>query len=931
LCAHNATFDYSFLRVNIDTELKFSVIDTLELSRYLIKNKRSHKLSKLCEYFNISLENHHRASDDAKATGEILIRLLNRLEEKGINNIIDINAALSTEDTVKNAKTYHIILLVKNYIGLKNLYKLVSRSHMEFFYKKPRIPKSVLLQYSEGLILGSACQLGELYDAILNGASNPDLDQIASLYDFIEIQPLSNNEHLIRNGVLKNKQDLIDINLKLIEIGKRNSKIICATGDVHYLDPKDSIAREILMYGQGYSDAEDQAPLHFKTTDEMKKDFYYLNEDLCHEVVVTGPNMISDLVDDDILPIPNGTFPPVIPGAEDNLRKIATENAYRLYGNPLPEIVELRLEKELNSIISNGYAVMYIIAQKLVEKSLVDGYIVGSRGSVGSSLVATMSHITEVNPLPPHYICLNCKHSEFILDGSIGSGIDLKRKNCPICGEPYATDGHDIPFEVFLGFEGEKEPDIDLNFAAKEQNEAMKYSEELFGEGYVFRAGTIGTIASKTAYGFVKNYFDEKNMRLRNAETNRLVELCTGIKRTTGQHPGGVMIVPKTKDIYDFTPIQYPANNNKSGVVTTHFDYHSISGRILKLDILGHDTPTIIKMLEDLSGIKHDEVPLNDEGVLSLFQSPDAIGVKKKDINCETGTLGIPEFGTGFVRQMLVETKPKTFSDLVRISGLSHGTDVWINNAQEYIRNGTTTIKDVISTRDDIMTFLIYQGLDKKKAFDIMERVRKGKGLREEDMDAMKNEGVPQWYIDSCNKIKYMFPKAHAVAYVTMSVKIAYYKIYYPLAFYAAYFTMKAADFDADLIVKGEESIINSIKEIQQKDIKSQKDKNLTTVLEVALEMYKRGYEIDKIDLYESDHLEFKIRNNKLLPPFISLQGLGENAALNIKTEREKGEFISIEDLINRAKINKTCIEFLKSHGSLDGLDLSNQISLFSV
>ena len=928
LVAHNANFDYSFIRKFLKGD--FSILDTLELSRILLKKRRSHKLNKICEFFKISLENHHRASDDARATGEILIRFIKMLEERKITNLTDVNSGLSTETSIKDAQTYHIIIMAKNYIGLKNLYKLVSEAHINYFYKKPRIPKSLISKYREGLVLGTACEAGELFKAVMSGASDGEIDEIVSMYDFVEIQPIMNNIFLVNKGILKSKEDLVEINKKLVEIGKRNNKIICATGDVHFLDEDDSQTREILMSGQGYSDASDQPPLYFKSTDEMLKDFSYLGEDLCREVVINGPNLIADSIED-IRPIPDGTFPPIIEGSDEMLKEITRKTAFEKYGNPLPEVVEQRLDRELNSIISNGYAIMYIISQKLVERSLQLGYLVGSRGSVGSSFAATMSNITEVNPLPPHYICKNCKNSEFVLDGTYGSGVDMPPKKCPVCGEEYIKEGHDIPFEVFLGFKGDKEPDIDLNFAAVAQVAAMKNTEELFGEGYVYRAGTIGTIASKTAYGFVKNYFDEKEAKLRNAEINRMVENCTGIKRTTGQHPGGVMIVPQDKEIYDFTPIQYPANNKKSGVITTHFDYHSISGRILKLDLLGHDTPTIIRMLEDFTGVNNYDVPLDDPATISLFQSPEALGITKEDIKCETGTLGIPEFGTHFVRQMLLDTKPKTFSELVRISGLSHGTDVWINNAQELIRKNITTIGNVISTRDDIMTYLIYQGLEKKRSFDIMERVRKGKGLRDEDLDAMYEQNVPQWYIDSCNKIKYMFPKAHAVAYVTMSVKIAYFKVHHPLAFYGSYFTMKAQDFDADLVVKGEKAIGDTIREISSKESNTQKEKNLCTVLEVAFEMYKRGYSILPVDLYKSDCKEFKIVDNKLLPPFISIQGLGESAALSIQAEREKGEFISIEDLSKRARVNKTCIEILKNHGTLEGLNQSNQISLFNI
>ncbi len=645
----------------------------------------------------------------------------------------------------------------------------------------------------------------------------------------------------------------------------------------------------------------------------MLQDFSYLGKDLAYEVVVKNTNIIADNIEK-ILPIPDGTFPPIIDGADDEFRSICYERAYRIYGDPLPEIVHARLERELNSIISNGYSIMYIIAQKLVKKSNDDGYIVGSRGSVGSSFAATMSGISEVNPLAPHYICDSCKYSEFFTNGEYGSGVDLPDKICPNCGKNLRKDGHEIPFEVFLGFFGDKEPDIDLNFAGEEQGVAMKYTEELFGVGKVFRAGTIGTIADKTAYGFVKNYFEDKGVTKRNAEISRIIQGCLGVKRTSGQHPGGVMVVPRNKDIHDFTPVQYPANNLKADSITTHFDYHSISGRILKLDLLGHDTPSIIRMLEDFTGINDKDVPLDDPETMSIFTSPKALGVTKEDINCETGTFAIPEFGTAFVRKMVMETQPKTFSDLLRISGLSHGTDVWVGNAQELILNNVCKINEVIATRDDIMTYLILKGVDKKKSFDIMERVRKGKGLRPEDEEAMKAQDVPQWYIDSCNKIKYMFPKAHAVAYVMMSVKIAYFKVHYPEAFYASYFTMKAQDFDAEIIANGLGSIERAMKEIEDKgNDKTTKEKDAYTVLEVAHEMYKRGYKCEKVDLYESDDLRFKVVPGGILPPLVGLQGLGENAAISIKEVRKNGEFISMEDITMRTKVTKARLS--KKHG----------------
>ncbi len=935
LVAHNAKFDVGFIKekakVYLNNNYEPSVLDTLELSKALIKDVKNHRLNTLTKKLGISLLNHHRAVDDANATAQLFIILINKLSEREIFDLDELNELLKGDVDIVKQSSYHINILVKNIIGLKNLYNLVTDSHINNFYKKPRLLKSNLNKFREGLILGTACEAGELYRAILEGSSDEKTEEIAQYYDFLEIQPLHNNMFLVNNERLKSVEELKEINKKIIKLGEKFGKTVVATGDVHFLEKEDEVFRRILMSGQGYEDAEEQAPLYFKTTEEMLEDFSYLGEEKAYEVVVTNTNIIADSVEP-ILPIPKGTFPPIIEGSDQELRNICYNKAKAQYGDNLPEIVEKRLERELNSIIGNGYSVMYIIAQKLVKKSNEDGYLVGSRGSVGSSFAATMAGITEVNPLVPHYVCPKCKFSEFIEDGSYGSGYDLPDKNCPNCTASLIKDGHDIPFEVFLGFEGDKEPDIDLNFAGEEQAVCMKYTEELFGNGKVFRAGTIGTIADKTAFGFVKNYFEDKGVSKRNAEIERLIQGCLGIKRTSGQHPGGVMIVPQDKDIHDFTPVQYPANNDKSGTITTHFDYHSISGRILKLDLLGHDTPSIIRMLEDFTGLYNEHVPTDDADTMSIFNSPEILGITLGEINCTTGTLAIPEFGTPFVRQMIIDTKPKSFSDLVRISGLSHGTDVWINNAQEIIRQGYAQIGGVISTRDDIMTYLIQMGVDKKKAFDIMERVRKGKGLREQDEEVMKEQNVPQWYIDSCNTIKYMFPKAHAVAYVTMSVKIAYFKVHYPEAFYAAYFTTKVDDFDAEVVTKGQNQILSAIKALEEKgNDKTAKEKNLITVLEVAYEMYKRGYKFAKVDLYKSDDRKFILTEDGILPPLMGLPGLGANAAANIKAEREIKEFISIEDIIKRAKVSKTVIEVMETHGCLKNMDRTNQISIFNV
>lgn len=933
LVAHNASFDTGFIREKmklVNIELNNPILDTLELSRSVFPSLKSHKLNIVAKHLNVSLVNHHRAVDDATATAEIFLKILDILKERNITSFRQINTLNSSKDFSKD-ESFHIIILAKNLVGLKNLYKLVSESHINYFHRRPRIPKSLIESNREGLIIGSACEAGELYKAIIKNKSMNEIKKIVKFYDYLEIQPIENNMYLVREGIVKDRNQLREINKKIYKLGKENGKSVVATGDVHFLDPEDEIYRRILMSGQKFQDADIQPPLYFRTTEEMLDEFSYLGEEIAKEVVIKNTNLINDMVEE-IKPIPDGTYPPIIEGAEEELRKITYKKAIEIYGDPLPEIVEKRLERELNSIIKNGYAVMYIIAQKLVWKSLADGYLVGSRGSVGSSFVATMSGITEVNPLVPHYICPSCKYNEFFDDGSIASGADLPDKICPKCHTKLNKDGQDIPFEVFLGFEGDKEPDIDLNFASEYQPLAHKYTEELFGEGYVFRAGTIGTIAEKTAYGFVKKYFEERDISINMAEINRLIQGCTGIKRTSGQHPGGIMIVPKYKDILDFTPIQYPADDKTSGVITTHFDYNAISGRILKLDILGHDVPTIIRMLEDLTGIDPTKIPLDEPKTMRLFTSTESLGITKEDINCEVGTLGIPEFGTKFVRQMLIDTQPKTFSELVRISGLSHGTDVWINNAQNLVKENIAPLSKVISTREDIMLYLINAGMDKKKSFKIMEKVRKGRGLSKEEEEEMRNLNVPEWYIESCNKIKYMFPKAHAAAYVMMSFRIAYFKVYFPEAFYATYFTTKVSDFDADLVIKGKDAVKNKIEELEKLgNDATAKEKNLLTVLEVVLEMYARGYRFQNVDLYKSDSDKFIIDDNGIVPPLKSLEGLGENVARKIVEERNISRFISIEDLVARGKVSKPVLEVLTNHGCLGDLPLSNQISLFNI
>ncbi len=831
----------------------------------------------------------------------------------------------------KSKNTYHIIILARTQEGLKNLYKLVSVSHLEYFYKKPRIPKSVLTAHREGLIIGSACEAGEVYRSILNHHSDEEIERIAGYYDYLEIQPLVNNQFLLDNGTVADVEGLKEINRKIIALGKKLGKPVAATCDAHYAEPEEALYRKILMAGQGYKDIEGDKGLHLRTTEEMLKEFDYLGDELAYEVVVEATNQIADMIEK-VVPVPSGKFPPKIDGAEDRLRNRCMETAWGIYGNPLPELVQKRLERELDSIINNGYAVMYVSAEMLVQKSLSDGYLVGSRGSVGSSFAATMGGITEVNPLPPHYICPNkeCKNSEFILDDSYDCGIDMPDKVCPKCGTPYKKDGFNIPFEVFLGFEGDKEPDIDLNFAGEYQPVAHKYVEEIFGRENVFRAGTIGTVAGKTAYGFVMKYFEERQQPINKWEADRLTECCTGVRRTTGQHPGGIIIVPRGHQIYEFCPVQHPANDTDTDIITTHFDYHSIDENLLKLDILGHDVPSMIRQLQDMTGVDPLNVPLKDQRVDSLFNGIEGLDIKDPEYRFKHGSYGIPEFGTKFVRQMLDDTKPTMFADLVRISGFSHGTDVWINNAQDFIRDGSATMKDAISTRDDIMNYLIHKGLPNKTAFKIMENVRKGKGITQEEADLMAENNVPEWYIESCRRIKYMFPKAHAVAYVMMSYRIAYYKVYYPAEFYSVFFTTKVSEFDSETILKGAKAVMNKIEMIEVKGKNAtKKEEDEVTVLEVAYEMYSRGYEFAPAEIGRSHATRFLAVDGKVLLPFVALTGVGESAAKAIVAEYEKKPFLSVDDMRNRAKVNKTAIEALMNHGVLSEIPESDQICLF--
>lgn len=826
----------------------------------------------------------------------------------------------------KKAPTYHCIILVKDLVGLKNLYKLISKSYLEYFYKKPRMPKKLINQYREGLIIGSACEAGEIYQAILH--NKPELMQLTEFYDYFEIQPTGNNRFMIRNGIVSDEKVLEDLNRKIVDLADSLGKMCVATCDVHFMKPRDEIYRRILQAGQGYTDADYQAPLYFRNTNEMLMEFQYLGEEKAYELVIGNPNKIADMIEV-IQPVPDGTFPPSLDNAEEDLRDMSIAKAKSIYGDPLPQLVQERLDKELNSIIKNGFSVMYMIAQKLVTKSNSDGYLVGSRGSVGSSFVANMSGITEVNSLPAHYVCPNCKHSEFFTDGSYPCGFELPDKDCPECGQPMKKDGYDIPFETFLGFDGDKAPDIDLNFSGDYQGRAHKYTEELFGEGYVFRAGTIATVADKTAYGFVKKYYEGKGAHLRSAELNRITKGCTGVRRTTGQHPGGIMIVPKTKEIYDFSPIQHPADDPNSDIITTHFDYHFLHDSILKLDILGHDDPTVIRMLEDLTGIDATTIEIGEKRTMSLFSSTEALGVTPEDIDSQVGTFAIPEFGTAFVRQMLVDTMPTGFSELIRISGLSHGTDVWLGNAQELIRQGLCTLSDAICCRDDIMIYLIQKGLPPKASFKIMESVRKGKGLTPENVEMMHEHDVPEWYIESCKKIKYMFPKAHAAAYVMMAFRIAWFKVYYPEAFYATFFTVRADEFDVEKCAMGREEVKRTMSQLKEQGDMTAKDEGLMKILEVANEMYARGFSFLPVDLYKSDAKKFRIEDGKLRPPFNALQGLGGSAAERIVAERENGPFMSVEDFRTRTKVSKTIVDLLRKMGCFAGMTETDQLTLF--
>ena len=942
IVAHNASFDVGFLKHNaklLGYEFNNTYIDTLPLAKDLFPDLKKYKLGKIADSLGIEVDVAHRALADVDTTVKVFNVMLKKLKDKGINTVDEIDSATkdpeAQKEEFKKQRSYHAIILAKNYVGLRNLYKLVSISHLNYFYKNPRILKSIYKKYSEGLILGSACEAGELYQAIELGKSDEEIENIARDYDYLEIQPIGNNEFLVRNGVVPDREYLKDINRKIVELGEKLGKLVVATCDVHFMDPQDEIYRRILEAGQGYKDADEQAPLYLRKTEEMLKEFEYLGEEKAYEVVVTNTNKVSDMCDR-IDPISPEKCPPHIPGCEEDIKNIAYKKAHELYGDPLPEIVQTRLDKELNSIISNGYSVMYIIAQRLVWKSNEDGYIVGSRGSVGSSLVAFMTGITEVNSLQPHYRCPKCKYSEFD-DYGVGNGFDLPDKDCPKCGTKMAKDGMDIPFETFLGFNGDKEPDIDLNFSGEYQAKAHKYTEVIFGKGTTFKAGTVGTVAEQTAFGYVKKYYEERNIPINKAEIARISVGCQGIKRTTGQHPGGIIVVPKGREIYEFTPVQHPADDPNSDIITTHFDYHSIDGNLLKLDILGHDDPTVIRMLQDITGVAPTDVPLDDKETMSIFSSTKALGVTPEQIHSEVGTYGIPEYGTKFARGMLLDTHPTTFDELIRISGLSHGTDVWLGNAQSLIEQGIVTLQQAICCRDDIMIYLMKKGLPPDKSFKIMEAVRKGKVAKgkepkwkDEYIPLMLEHDVPEWYIKSCEKIKYMFPKAHAAAYVTNAFRIAWFKVHIPLAYYAAFFTIRAKAFDAEVMINGKEKVKNKMKEIEMMgNNATPKDKDMYDDLELVLEMYERGLRFLPIDLYKSHATKFQVEGDSLRPPLNSIAGLGNVAAEGIMKARQEEKFMSIDDLKIRSKVGDSVTELLRQFGCLEGMSQSNQLSLF--
>ena len=941
LVAHNAGFDVSFIEENCrrqGTEQTFTYLDTVALARIMLPQLNRFKLDTVAKALHINLHHHHRAVDDAECTAEIFVKFVEMLAKQDVFDLDGINELGSTSlEQIKKLPTYHAIILAKNEIGRINLYRLVSWSHLQYYNRRPRIPKSAIQQYREGLILGSACEAGELFQAILEGKTEQEIIRIANFYDYLEIQPIGNNAFMIREEDredIKTEKDLQDLNRKIVKLGEQLHKPVLATCDVHFLNPEDEIYRRIIMAGKGFKDADQQAPLFLHTTEEMMKEFAYLGQEKAEEVVITNPNKIADMCEH-IAPVRPDKCPPVIENSDKTLREICYNKAHEIYGEDLPPIVSERLERELNSIISNGFAVMYIIAQKLVWKSNDDGYLVGSRGSVGSSFVATMAGITEVNPLSPHYYCEVCHYYDFdseeVKAFSGRAGCDMPDKKCPVCGASLRKEGFDIPFETFLGFKGNKEPDIDLNFSGEYQGNAHRYTEVIFGTGHTFKAGTIGTLADKTAFGYVKNYYEERGQRKRVCEINRIVEGCVGVRRTTGQHPGGIVVLPHGEEIYSFTPVQHPANDTETDIITTHFDYHSIDHNLLKLDILGHDDPTMIRMLEDLTGLNARNIPLDDKAVMSLFSSTEALGITPDQlVECPLGSLGIPEFGTDFAMQMLIDTKPKEFSDLVRIAGLAHGTDVWLGNAQVLIQEGKATISTAICTRDDIMIYLIQKGLDSEQSFTIMESVRKGKGLKPEWEEEMKKHDVPDWYIWSCKKIKYMFPKAHAAAYVMMAWRIAYCKVYYPLAYYAAYFSIRADDFNYELMCQGEDRLKMHMRDYKKRsDSLSKKEQDTYKDMRSVQEFYARGFEFLPIELEKAQASRFQVIDGKLMPSLSTIDGMGDKAAEAVVEAVKDGPFLSKDDFWQRTKVSKSVIDVMDDLGILGDLPESNQLSLF--